>query len=98
MLGRGRGLTPSGDDLAVGLLLVLNRWPEAVPSISDLSYLNQRLVEAAGQQTTSLSRSLIQCAISGNSDERLLWVVDSIFTGEPEESESLSYLLQWGAS
>jgi hypothetical protein len=98
LLGKGRGLTPSGDDLVAGLLLVLNRWQKALGFAGDLSSLNQQVTQSAYGQTTTVSANLIECAASGYSDERLLAVVDCLFTGGPSESDCVSYLLNWGAS
>ena len=98
LLGTGRGLTPSGDDFVLGLLLVLNRWPKAVWPGGDLRQLNLRVVEAAYQKTTTLSANLIECAAGGGSDERLVNVADGLLTGNPGESECISYVLEWGDS
>jgi hypothetical protein len=97
-LGVGQGLTPSGDDFVVGLLLVLNRWGNMLMLASDLQQLNQRIVEAAYRKTTTLSANLIECAAFGESDERLLNAADCIVTGKPRKSECISDLLGWGAS
>ena len=97
-LGQGRGLTPAWDDFVAGLLLLLNRgqgevWPDGV-----LQDLNRRLVAAAYERTTRLSANLIECAALGESDERLLNVVDCILTGSPPVAECLPELLTWGSS
>jgi hypothetical protein len=98
LLGMGRGLTPSGDDCVVGLLLLLNRWQNAVWPGGDLRQLNLRVVEAAYQITTTLSANLIECAAGGGSDERLVNVADGLLIGNPGESECISYVLEWGDS
>ena len=98
LLGMGRGLTPSGDDFVMGLLLVLNRWQNVLGFVNDLQQLNRRVIQAAYKQTTTLSANLIECAALGQSDERLVNVVDCIFTGKPRESECVSCLLELGAS
>jgi hypothetical protein len=94
----GEGLTPSGDDFVVGLLLVLNRWKNMRNFASDLQQLNLLVTEAAYRKTTTLSANLIECATFGESDERLLNVVDCVLTGKPQESECVSCLLELGAS
>ncbi len=94
LLGSGRGLTPSGDDCVMGLLLILNRWQNDV----DWSSLNQRVIEAAYQRTTTISANLIECAATGEADERLIAVADGIVTGTPSEDVCVDYALDWGSS
>jgi hypothetical protein len=98
LMGRGRGLTPSGDDLIVGLLLVLNRWQSKLWTPADLAELGLLLIQAAHQKTTTLAASLIECAAHGESDERLVNAVDCIFTGEPQIYDCISRLESWGES
>jgi hypothetical protein len=98
LLGMGQGLTPSGDDFVIGLLLMLNRWPDAVWPGGDRRTLNRQVVHAAYDKTTTLSANLIECAASGQADERLVDVVDGILTGQPAESECASNLRRWGSS
>lgn len=94
LLGRGDGLTPAGDDCVLGLLLMLNRWPHGI----DGHDLNPLVIEAAYHQTTTLSANLIECAVEGQADERLLNVVDGIVTGQPTISECVDCALSWGNS
>jgi len=98
LLGTGRGLTPSGDDVVMGLLLMLNRWQAALWPDGDLDPLNRRVVESAYTRTTTLSANLIECAALGLADERLINVADCILTGSPRESECVPHVLGWGAS
>jgi hypothetical protein len=98
LLGKGPGLTPSGDDFVAGLLLGLSRWRNAVEFSGDLRYVNRQVVRTAYEQTTTLSANLIECATTGQSDERLVNVVDGIFTGKLREPECVSSLLAWGGS
>jgi hypothetical protein len=98
LLGLGRGLTPSGDDLALGFLLVLNRWQDAFDPRLDLSTLNQSIVRSAYLKTTAISANLIESAVAGQGDERLLAVVDGIMTGQPGEDECVSLALSLGNS
>ena len=101
LLGQGRGLTPSGDDVAVGLLLMLTRSPR-VNSPSDrenrLKHVAPQLVAEAYHRTTSISANLIECAASGQGDERLITVVDNIVSGSTFIDDCVEYVLGWGAS
>ena len=94
VLGLGRGLTPSGDDVTIGWLLRLNRWPAE----RNWQALNQRVIDLAYQRTTTLSANLIECAANGEADERLLNVVDGIMLGQPELAECAECVLSWGNS
>ena len=79
-LGLGRGLTPSGDDFAAGLLLIFNRWGSVCPPGLDIQCLNRLVIEAAWQRTTTLSANLISAATEGAADENLVATADAIFS------------------
>ncbi len=98
LLGLGPGLTPLGDDFILGVILTLNRWEQALIPVQGLKQLNSYLLIAAGDKTTSLSASLLACAIEGAADERLLAVLDPIFTGEESPPRDLEDILKWGSS
>ena len=97
-LGSGRGLTPSGDDFVMGLLLTLNRWPPSGWNSSLLAALNIQLIAMARQRTTSLSAALLACAARGEADERLIAALDFICTGQGDEAGQVAGLAGWGAS
>lgn len=98
LLGRGSGLTPSGDDFIIGLLLTLNRWNDALGIGNELQSFNVRVVEAAYAKTTTLSANLIECAAEGQGDERLIAALDFLMTGESNQDRLLNELLNWGNS
>jgi hypothetical protein len=97
-LGWGIGLTPSGDDLAIGFILALNRWGDTLRPGLDVAALNQALISAALEKTTALSASMIRCASIGQADERLIRPLDGILTGDPDPEACAAYLDQWGHS
>jgi Protein of unknown function (DUF2877). len=92
LLGYGRGLTPSGDDLLTGFLLALARWN--YPSAE----LGQELSRAAYQKTTTLSANLIECAAAGGADERLIQVVDAVAAGNAPLQPCVDSLVGYGNS
>jgi hypothetical protein len=94
LLGRGSGLTPSGDDCVLGLLLMLNRWPRGI----DRAELNRRVIEIAYRRTTTISANLIECSTEGQADERLIIVVDGVVTGTPSIADCVDHVLDWGSS
>ncbi|HTP11270.1 MAG TPA: DUF2877 domain-containing protein [Anaerolineae bacterium] len=97
LLGQGRGLTPSGDDVVIGLLLMLARSPR-VNSQADDENMLKHVIAAAYQGTTTISANLIECAASGQGDERLITVVDGIIAGSASLDECVECVLGWGSS
>jgi hypothetical protein len=97
-LGLGEGLTPSGDDFVVGLLLILNRWRDVFWPRVDINGLNREIVETAYQKTTMLSANLIECAALGQGDGRLIEAVDFMMCGCHREDEVVTNILNWGNS
>jgi hypothetical protein len=98
LLGLGRGLTPSGDDLLVGFLLALNRWKSVLDSPFDLKELNGQMIQLAVKATTHLSANLIECAATGAADERLLDGLDYIVSGMGNPDEIADNLSEMGSS
>jgi hypothetical protein len=98
LLGQGRGLTPSGDDVILGCLLTLNRWGHGLMPSQDFRKMNQELVSAAISRTTLLSANLIACAAEGQADERLLVALDGIISGQPDVEDCTELILSWGDS
>jgi hypothetical protein len=77
ILGLGEGLTPSGDDLLVGLLAVLHitgRLEEVFPSAA-----HQRVLQDVLTQTSDLSAEFIRCALEGDFAEPVALFVRSLF-------------------
>ncbi len=98
ILGRGAGLTPSGDDFLIGLLLALNRWEAVFGPNDQLQNLNEKIISVAYTKTTTLSANLIECAARGLADERLINALDYLMTGANAAENTLSELLNWGNS
>jgi hypothetical protein len=97
-LGLGPGLTPSGDDLVLGILLTLNRWGRVLyPSLS-MERINRPIIQASRQRTTALSASLIECAANAQADERLILALDSLVTGSPDLETCIACLKNYGSS
>jgi hypothetical protein len=98
LLGLGTGLTPSGDDLVLGLLLALNRWGNALSPTLDIHALNQAVLPHAYRKTTLLAANLIECASRGQANERLLLALDGIVSGAPDVTTCAAHLASWGNS
>jgi hypothetical protein len=98
LLGMGAGLTPSGDDLALGFLLALNRWGGVLAPGLDLKSLNLEIVQGAYERTTTLSANLIDCASQGQADERLILGLDGLLSEAYGPAICAASLAGWGNS
>ncbi len=97
-LGRGSGLTPSGDDFIIGLLLGLRAINEISLVWSLVSQISDRLLLQARQKTTTLAANLITCALNGQADERLVTALDGMLWGSLPEAECARRLINYGGS
>ena len=97
-LGFGPGLTPSGDDFILGVILMINRWQAKFKLHSSYKLLNLRIVAAAKQRTNLISSELIRCASLGQADERLIHAVDYLAGANINMEMVLDGLLNWGNS
>jgi hypothetical protein len=97
-LGRGSGLTPSGDDLIAGMFLAQSRWGHLEDPILDTATLSCSVIQAAYQKTTLLSANLIECASLGWADERLVSALDGTMTGKLSPELCATKLANWGNS
>ena len=105
LLGLGSGLTPSGDDLLLGLLLAMSRiqLPGAGAALNPrlnnfLPAFGNLVVQAARDRTNSLSASLLACAAQGQADERLVAALDGLLCGALSPKACADLLLDWGSS
>jgi hypothetical protein len=98
ILGAGPGLTPLGDDLLMGILLVINRVNRYQDPKSSLARLNQSILDEAQTKTTTLSWSLLSCAARGSADERIIRVLDGLVSGRSIADQDIMGLLEWGSS
>lgn len=98
LLGLGRGLTPTGDDILLGLLLALSRWRPVLATRVDVGSLDRDILVQAYQRTTTLSANLVECAARGQADERLVTALDGLMTGARTPTETAALLASWGSS
>lgn len=72
LMGNGKGLTPSGDDLICGFLLVLNSInPASARESGFISALNNLGVSMAQTRTSWISANLIEASTKRLADERV---------------------------
>ena len=80
LLGLGPGLTPSGDDLLVGLLLALHA------ARSSLAHpLREFVVAHAPVMTGTISESMLKQAALGLGNEASHQLINALFEGQPED-------------
>jgi hypothetical protein len=98
LIGRGGGLTPSGDDFLVGFLLASHTL--AVPNIKSetLNMLQTQILESAQRKTTTLSANLMQCAAEGLADARVMNGLQWLAQGGMSLAQVKSDLLSYGSS
>lgn len=98
LLGAGPGLTPLGDDLLLGILLAVSRTKKQSWWSGDAIHFHHTLISEAEQKTTRLSWSLLNCALQGSADERIIRALDSLIAGREIPGRDLESLLDWGSS
>ena len=98
LLGWGSGLTPSGDDFVVGLLLGLRATAQLSSNFQVVCGISQRLIHQARQKTTTLSANLIACGVDGQADERLVSALNGILTGSLPVEVCARRLMNYGGS
>jgi Protein of unknown function (DUF2877) len=91
LLGRGPGLTPSGDDVIAGFLLGARAFGRAVPGAL------AAVTELAGDATTALSAQLLRHAARGDCIAELAAVLAAL-TGRPAPPGAVGSLLAVGQS
>lgn len=96
ILGRGGGLTPSGDDWLSGFLLYFARTNQASAFIRSLG---QSLSTMAFESTTKISANRIEAASLGWSEALFLELVDSLLVSDAGISDlTIEHLINFGHS
>lgn len=96
ILGRGGGLTPSGDDWISGFLLYFARTSQQNLFICTLG---RSLTDMAFESTTMISANRIEAACQGWSEELFLEIIDSFLVSDAEiNGQKLERLINFGHS
>jgi hypothetical protein len=98
ILGIGPGLTPLSDDLLLGILLTTSRTGKYATWSEDVIRFYHSILSAAEEKTTSVSWSILSCAVQGSADERIIRVLDGLIAGREIPDHDLENLLSWGSS
>lgn len=94
--GRGRGLTPSGDDLLLGWCYALDRLSRF--HNFEMAAIHQIMVEQVSKRSTLISANLIAAASQGELDERLLHAFEALTGLIPLNAAVLDGVVNWGNS
>jgi len=95
LVGSGRGLTPSGDDLLTGLTFMRRRW---FPEINWMTEVEDQLLVTFKEKTTSVSSTLFECALQGEADARIQKMSDALMSAEIPFQQQAIELSRWGNS
>jgi hypothetical protein len=95
LVGSGRGLTPSGDDLITGLTFMRRRW---FSEVNWMSEVEDHLLATFKNKTTSVSSTLFKCALQGEADARIQEMADVLMTSEIPFQQQAMELSRWGNS
>lgn len=96
LAGRGRGLTPSGDDFILGLVYGMFRLQNCLPT----PFLSAaaELASLVKNRSTLISANLVTCASQGEVDERLGAIFETLLHPEQPDAAAVHDILGWGSS
>jgi hypothetical protein len=97
-IGQGGGLTPSGDDFLLGYFLAHHRWGERLQPAEPFPPFARQIMLEARHKTTLLSANLLECAMMGQADQRLILALDGLLTAGSCEPVWCDGFLDWGNS
>lgn len=83
LVGLGPGLTPSGDDVLLGLLAVLHLPGGPCEPFADLG---RQIVARAAHRTHAISLAALQAAAEGSVRARIIALLDAVTVGTREET------------
>jgi hypothetical protein len=89
LVGLGPGLTPSGDDFLVGMLVVLS----LAGRIDLVAAVDQVIRPTLAKGTGPISRLHLAAALDGESSERLHSMVNAVLTGDHDVLKSQLILI-----
>ncbi|PKO06158.1 MAG: hypothetical protein CVU41_08595 [Chloroflexi bacterium HGW-Chloroflexi-3] len=95
LVGSGRGLTPSGDDLLTGLTFIRRRW---FPEVNWMTEVEDQLLATFKIKTTSVSSTLFECAMQGEADARIQEMADVLMSADTPFQQQALELSRWGNS
>lgn len=98
VVGYGRGLTPSGDDFILGVMLGCARYGGTFGIDIQLEREVVESILETTRATTLISRQLIMAAMNGKADERLISAFDGWMFHDLDGKQIYTILRTWGNS
>lgn len=100
LVGLGPGLTPSGDDVLVGVLAGLIRGGGNIPAAAAAAIIIGDAVAVRARSTTDVSRHYLTLAAQGHFGQPLTELVDAVVDGSPapQQRRRMDAVLAVGAS
>ncbi len=96
LAGRGRGLTPSGDDFLLGICYGMFMLQAKFPEFQEPGGI--LISNKVKQRSTLISANLVECAIRGEVDERLGAAFNTLLHPEISPAAAIRGILSWGSS
>lgn len=99
-IGKGDGLTPSGDDFICGILAVLHQANKFDNQFSQVLNELTKAIQARWHQTTDVSRHYLAQALDGDFSQPVQWFVYSLFhsSSDIDVDKALNDVLEIGSS
>lgn len=92
-IGRGKGLTPSGDDFLVGIISIMWAYEESFDKKNREIY--NYLIENKGKLTTDISQSYLQNALKGKFSKAVINLVNNL-DSDCLDSNKLDKVIKFG--
>jgi len=96
LAGRGRGLTPSGDDFLLGLVYGLFMLAYRFRAVFEPA--SAMIVATVKKRSTLISANLVECAAAGEVDERLGAAFQALLHPDLPPDAAIRGILGWGSS
>ncbi|MDB1125449.1 DUF2877 domain-containing protein [Vibrio algarum] len=98
-IGKGEGLTPSGDDFLIGVLAVLSGLKQCIPE-TDIIFKRLQVASILLSTTTDISAHYLELALAQHFSEPVQWLVYRLFnvTKEADIQVCMSININIGAS
>ena len=96
LAGRGRGLTPSGDDFLLGICYGMFMAQDKLSGFHDSA--GKLISGIVAKRSTLISGNLVECAAVGEVDERLGTAFHALLHPEQSSSPAIAGILSWGSS
>jgi len=98
LIGKGEGLTPSGDDFAAGVIAAYVRGNQEKDELASFLQKLQFLVEEKCSQTNAVSQTMLWYASRGEGALYITEVIDAVYSNSGNALRSAQYLFKIGAS